>query len=190
MTIAFGEMFDSARADAREWCSGRLWQWRLPLLAYLAYGGFKHLGDEYYSTIFGGITFGIHELGHVLFSWAGQWLMVAAGSLCQVAAPIAATCALLRQRDWFGGCVTVAWLAFSLWNLATYVGDARAQELPLLGLTDDPEHDWAYLLSSVSLLDADHALAFLIRGAAFLSWAASLVVGGWLLREMWRSNRP
>ena len=41
----------SAKDDARDWANGRLWQWRLPLLAYLAYGGFKHLGDEYYATI-------------------------------------------------------------------------------------------------------------------------------------------
>lgn len=172
------------RDDAREWARGRNPYWRLPILLYLAYGGMRHLGDPYHSTIFGGITFGIHELGHVLFSWAGEFLAIAGGSLCQIGAPIAAGAALLKQRDWFGVVVALAWLAFSLFDMATYVGDARSQELPLLGLTDDPEHDWAYLLGALHLLEADHALAFLVRALAFASWAAAIASGGWLLRQM------
>ena len=180
----FADLAGRIRDDALEWARGRNWIWRLPILLYLVYGGVRHLGDPYYSTIFGGITFGIHELGHVLFSWAGEFLAIAGGSICQVAAPVAAGVVLLKQRDWFGACVALAWLAFSLFNLATYVGDARAQELPLLGLSDDPEHDWAYLLGALHLLEADHALAFLVRVIAFASWGAAIVFGAWLLWQM------
>ena len=178
------DLASRARDDAREWAQGRSWAWRLPVLLYLAYVGVRHLANPEYATIFGGITFGIHELGHVLFGWAGEFIGIAGGSIAQLLAPIAATLVLLRQRDWFGVSVTTCWLAFSLFNLATYVGDARDQYLPLVGLSDEPEHDWAYLLGAVHLLEADHALAFLVRVVAFATWAAAVAFGSWLLWRM------
>lgn len=179
-------------ADARDWARGRSWLWRAPLLLYLAVVGLKHLRDpEYGSLMFGGVTFGIHELGHVIFGPFGEFLGFAGGSITQVVAPIAAGAVLLLyrkdgepQRDWFGVAVALAWLGFSLFNLATYIGDAREQSLPLLGLSDEPQHDWAYLLGEMGMLKLDGFFAFLTRVAAFASWATSLVFGGWLLNVM------
>ena len=174
-------------SDAADWCRGRSWIWRAPLLLYLAYVGVRHLGDPFYGSLFAGITFGIHELGHLLLSWAGRFLAIAGGSLAQIAAPAAAGLLLYRQRDYFGVTVAGAWLAFSLFNLATYVGDARRQELPLIGFTEDPVHDWNALLSMFGILSWDSALAFLTRAAAFLLWSASLAFGTWLC---WTMARP
>jgi hypothetical protein len=144
----------------------------------------RHLRDPVYASLFGGITLGIHELGHVLFSFAGRFLGTAGGSLLQVAAPAGAAWLLCRQRDYFGIVVGGAWEAFSLWNLATYVGDARARELPLVGLTADPIHDWNWLLSTMGILSWDRGLAGLTRIAAFSIWAASMALGGWLCWKM------
>lgn len=176
-------------ADAAEWCRGRSWIWRAPLLLYLAYVGIRHLGDSSYGSLFAGITFGIHELGHLLLSGAGRFLAIAGGSLAQIAAPAAAGLLLLRQRDYFGVSVAGAWLAFSLYNLATYIGDARRQELPLLGFTEDPVHDWNALLSMLGILTWDSELAFLTRVAAFVVWAASLAFGVWLCWRMAAEKR-
>jgi len=189
------ELLRGALDDARDWSQGRLWWWRAPLLAYLALVGARHLrSEEYASFLFGGVTFGIHELGHVVFGPLGEWMSIAGGSISQVLAPIAAGAVLLlyrqdgaAQRDWFGVAVAGCWLAFSLFNLATYVGDARNQDLPLLGLSDDPIHDWHYLLDSMNLLALDTTLAFLLRVLAFATWLASLAFGGWLLSVMARS---
>ena len=98
-----------------------------------------------------------------------------------VRAPIAAAGILYRQRDYFGITVAGAWLAFSLWSLATYIGDARAQELPLLGLTPDPIHDWNWMLGRLGLLNWDKGLALLARTTAFFSWLGSIALGGWLV---------
>jgi len=154
--------------------------------------GIRHLADPLYNSSFGGITLGIHELGHLIFGLLGQWPGVAGGSLAQVAAPIAAAGILYRQRDYFGMTVGGAWLAFSLWSLATYIGDARAQELPLLGLTPDPIHDWNWILGRLGLLDWDKGLAVFTRVVAFFVWAGSIVLGGWLVWLMVarRSQRP
>ncbi len=182
--------------DARAWARGRWWIVRAPLLLYLAVVGVRHLRDpEHASLLFGGVTFGIHELGHVLFAPLGQWMSIAGGSLSQILAPIAAGAVLLLyrkdgepQRDWFGASVALAWLSFSMWNLATYVDDADDQALALIGMTDEPIHDWNYLLDSLGLLAADDALAGFLRVLAFATWLGALAFGGWLLNTMARSG--
>ena len=187
-----GDFFE----DAAEWAEGRWWLPRLPLLGYLAYAGWRHLREpeEYSSLLFGGVTFGVHELGHVIFSPLGELLGIAGGSLAQILAPILAGAVFLfwqregePQRDYFGVALAACWLAFSCWNLATYVGDAKHQDLPLLGLSSDPIHDWAYLLGRFGLVDHCLRFAGLIRLAAFGIWAAAIAFGGWLLLRMARS---
>ena len=170
------------------WSQGKSWIWRAPILLYLGYTGARHTVDPYYGSIFSGITFGIHELGHVAFSFLGEFAMIAGGSFCQLAAPLAAAIIFLRQRDYFGIAVTGGWLSLSLYNLAVYIGDARAQQLPLLGLTDDPMHDWYYLLSKMGLLALDTKIAFLTRGVALLVLLASLALGAWLCFMMARKS--
>jgi hypothetical protein len=172
------------REDAEDWCRGRSWTWRLPILLYLVYAGVRHIGDPYYGSLFAGITLGIHELGHLLLSWAGRFFNILGGSLAQIAGPAAAAVVLYRQRDYFGVAVGGSWLGFSLFNLATYIGDARARQLPLVGFTDQPEHDWHYLLSTFGLLRFDHTLAGITRVGAFLFWAGSVLFGAWLCWRM------
>jgi hypothetical protein len=175
------------RDDARAWAAGRMWAPRALLLLYLAYAGWRHWSDPEYGSIFSGITLAIHELGHVLFGPFGEWLAVAGGSITQLAAPAAVALLLLRQRDYFGVAVGGAWLSMSLSNLAVYVGDARAEALPLVSLGGgDVVHDWNYLLGSVRLLPHDTEIAGLVRFAALVLLAASVWLGAWLCAVMAR----
>lgn len=116
-------------------------------------------------------------------------MAIAGGSLAQVAAPVAAALLFRRQRDWFGVTVAAAWLASSLFGLAAYVGDARARELPLVGLTSDPVHDWNWILGRLGILPWDHALAGILRVLSFAAWLGAVVAGSWLCLEMARSRR-
>ncbi len=179
--------------DAADWAEDRWWLPRLPLLLYLAYVGWQHFRqpEEYSSLLFGGVTFGVHELGHVIFSPFGELISIAGGSLAQVLAPLAAAAVFLLwqrdgepQRDYFGVAVAGCWLAFSLYNLATYVGDAKHQDLPLLGLSADPIHDWAYLLGRIGLVDYGMRFAGLIRLLALGIWGTSILFAVWLLKRM------
>ncbi len=176
-------------SDARDWARGRMWIPRAILLLYLVYADIRLLRDPMSSTMFSGITLGIHEWGHVIFRFAGHFIGSLMGSGLQVLVPVIVIIVFLRQPDYFGVSVGGFWLSFSLFELANYVGDARAMELPLVGLTDDPEHDWHYLLSTVGLLPLDTTFAFLIRVAATLIGAASLAFALWLLMAMARSRR-
>ena len=178
----------SRREDAVAWCSGRYWQWRALLLAALAFGALRSLRDDDYSGLFAGITFGVHELGHLVFAPFGMWMSVAGGSLAQILLPIAAGALMLHHRDYFGATIAGVWLSASLSNMAVYVADARARELTLLGFGEDPLHDWAFLLSSMGLLQADITVARFVRLVAFIVLVASTATGGWLCLTMARSR--
>lgn len=155
------------------------------LLAYIAYVSVRSLIDYEYWNIFAGITLGVHEAGHVVFGAFGELLAVCGGSIMQLAVPIIVALLFLRQREYFGISVALAWLSMSLSNLAAYIGDARSQDLPLVSMGNgDPIHDWHYILGHFGMLGDDHALA---RFARFLSaiWLLLAIAWGvWLLDAM------
>jgi hypothetical protein len=176
--------------DAAEWARGRMWIPRALLLAYLAYAMIRFLREPLSSTMFSGITLAFHEMGHLIFNFAGHFIGSLMGSGMQVLIPIIVIVLFYKQQnDFFGVAVGGFWLSFSLFELARYVGDARAMELPLVGFSDDPEHDWHYLLGAMHMLPLDTTFAFLIRVVAFAAGAASLAFAVWLLNAM-RSANP
>ena len=176
--------------DAREWAHDRMWIPRALLLLILVYIEVLKIRDPTRWTIFYGITLGFHEMGHLAFGWAPQFIAVLMGSVFQIAVPIAVIVVFYRQPDYFGMSVGGFWLSYSLYELSAYVGDARSQDLPLVGFAtqEDLEHDWHYLLGKLHMLPADHVFAFLLRVAAFGAGAASLAFAVWLLMLMRRSR--
>lgn len=133
--------------EARDWARGRMWIPRALLLVYLVYADYRLFSNPESSTIFSGITLAFHEMGHVVFSLFGQFICVLMGSGTQVLIPIIVIVLFYKQQgDFFGMAVGGFWLSFSLFELARYVADARAMELPLVTLGGgDPQHDWNYL---------------------------------------------
>jgi len=176
------DAFEALRAGADAWCRSRDGWWlRAVFSLYLLYAGLRTLADPSYATAFGGLTFALHELGHVLCSWFGEGCMIAGGTGLQLFAPMAAGFHLIwTQRDYFGLCVCVSWLGFSLHDASVYIGDARAQALPLIGLGDNVIHDWHYLLSRAGLLEWDGVLASAVAGVGVLAWATSCAAAVWL----------
>ncbi len=180
------ELFD----EARHWSRGRMWVPRALLMVYLVYAEVRFLRDPLRSTLFSGITLAFHEMGHLLFRFAGEFIGTLMGSGMQLLIPMAVIVIFYRQPDYFGVAVGGFWLSFSMFELANYVGDARAMNLPLVGFSDDPQHDWHYLLSTLRLLPLDTALAFVLRVSAVAIAAGSLAFAVWLLRQMQLYNRP
>ncbi len=85
---------------------------------------------------------------------------------------------LLYQRDYFGVAVAGCWESFSLYNLATYIGDARERVLPLLSIGGgDTYHDWEYLLVHFDLLEYDTKIATMTRYVGFFVLLASMWLG-------------
>ena len=183
--------WQSMCGQIENWCQGRIWYGRALLLLWLAWVGVQHLRDPLYSSLFGGLNLGIHEAGHLLFRFDGEFLAVAGGTILQLAAPLGAAIMFLRQPDYFALSVCGAWLATNFYNVATYMADARAMELPLLsvgGGGGEIIHDWHYMLSALRLLSWDTQLASLTRLIAFLAMWASIAFGAWMLWKMAKSK--
>lgn len=177
---------------AAEWCAGRSWLARAPVLLGLGYIGVRHLADPGYTSIFGPFNLGLHEAGHLLFAFfPGDFFTVAGGTLLQLAAPVLSAVMFIRQPDYFAVTVCGAWLGTNLYNVAEYMADARAQELPLVTVGDGECvicHDWGYMLGQVGLLSLDTTLAGLGRVLAFLVMWTSLAAGAWMLWQMARQR--
>ena len=115
-----------------------------------------------------GFLLWIHESGHFFFIWANKFFHAAGGSLMQWFVP-----AVLAFRFWCKKLLVGFWtfsacLGVSLLSSVSYISDARAEKLPLLG---GGEHDWHFMLGALGLLNADHFIASMF---AILGWGILL----------------
>jgi hypothetical protein len=129
-----------------------------------------------------GVFVPIHEGGHLLFRFFGEFLSVAGGTLLQLGVPVALASYFLFQRQAQGVAFCLFFFFEQFLPIATYMGDARAQDLPLLTIGDGDYviHDWNYLFGRLGLLQHDIQIAGAVR---FVGWVGMLCVAGWLI---WR----
>lgn len=118
----------------------------------------------------------VHEAGHLVFSAFGETLTILGGSAFQVIVPLAFVAYFARTKQGYAAAVTTSWVGVNLLNVARYIGDARAQELPLLG-GEDSIHDWWYLLINWDLLPRDTAIARWVHFFGVVAFIASLIWG-------------
>jgi hypothetical protein len=118
----------------------------------------------------------IHEGGHLLFRFFGQFLAVAGGTILQLAVPLMLAVFFIFQRQIPGTAFCMFFFFEQFLPIATYMADARAQELPLLtvGDSDNVIHDWAYLFGRLRLLDHDTQIAHGVRVAGWLGMMGTL----------------
>ncbi|HVA18078.1 MAG TPA: hypothetical protein VMV59_10255 [Candidatus Dormibacteraeota bacterium] len=122
----------------------------------------------------------IHEGGHLLFRWFGQWLAIAGGTFLQLFAPFALTVYFVFQRHVTGTAFCAFFFFEQFLPIATYMADARAQALPLLTVGDGSYviHDWNYLFSSFGVLNHDTQIATTVRALGWLGMCATVA---WLI---------
>ncbi|HEX4870112.1 MAG TPA: hypothetical protein VFV15_05240 [Moraxellaceae bacterium] len=145
----------------------------LLLAAHLAWG---------WVPILDSANLAFHEAGHPLFGLVAEDLAVYGGTFLQLALPVACAVEALRERKTAGFYFCVIWVAENLLNIARYMADARAHELPLVGgLDPEYSHDWTEILAHWGVLEWDTSLAFVVRivavalmaGALWGAWRAS-----------------
>lgn len=127
-----------------------------------------------------------HEAGHVLFMPFGRTATILGGSVFQVLLPLILLFSfLIYNRDGFSASICLWWTGQSLMDVAPYIADARALQLPLLGVgpgVDAPGmHDWANFLRPRGWLNYDTTIAYWVDllGAGLL--LLGLVWGGLML---------
>lgn len=128
----------------------------------------------------------IHEGGHLLFRFFGEFLSIAGGTFLQLAVPFMLAVYFAFQRQVQGTAFCAFFFFEQFLPISTYMADARAQELPLLtvGDADYVIHDWNYLFTSFGVIDHDTQIAAVVR---VLGWIGMIVTVGWMV---WRSLQP
>lgn len=124
----------------------------------------------------------LHEAGHPLLGLFSNRLMVYGGTLFQLSFPLMVAIHFSRQREPMGLVIGLVWLGENLLNIARYMADARAQELPLVG---GGEHDWTEIFMRWGVLAKDVKIAGLTRGLGYLLMLGALV---WLWRRYKTQN--
>lgn len=155
------------------------------LVAVLAFGvaclGFHWLGPEGWFPVLDSANLALHEAGHPLVGIFSERATVYGGTLFQLVFPLAAAGHFYHATNASGVAASLVWLGENLFNIARYMADARAQQLPLAG---NGEHDWTEIFSRWGALHLDGRIAGMTRGIGVI-----LVVGAavWLYRR-WRAD--
>lgn len=136
-----------------------------------------------------------HEAGHLVFGIFGEFVGSLGGTLGQLLVPVVCGVALFLRADTFGCSVCLLWFGENFLDIAPYMADARAGELPLLGGNygkNSPYgfHDWEFILGETGLLAWDTTLAAITlnAGRAIMALALALLWGAWLLWRGWRES--
>jgi hypothetical protein len=123
----------------------------------------------------------VHEAGHLVFSWCGQFVQVMGGTIGQLLVPLGIAGYFFFRKEQFSFSVVLFWIGQNLFNISVYVKDAQAMALPLvsIGGGEDTIHDWNYLLLHTGLLRWDQQLGSFVYGLGLLVMIASVVMAGY-----------
>ena len=156
------------------------------LVAVLAFAvvclGFHWFGDEGWVPLLDSANLALHEAGHPLVGIFSARATVYGGTLLQLVFPLAAAGHFHRAANASGVAASVVWLGENLFNIARYMGDARAQDLPLVGNGD---HDWAEIFGRWGVLHLDGRIAGITRGIGPVLMLGAVA---WLFRR-WLADR-
>jgi hypothetical protein len=129
-----------------------------------------------------GVFVPIHEGGHLLFRFFGEFVSVAGGTILQLLVPVLLASYFLFHRQTQGVAFCLFFMFEQFLPISTYMADARAQDLPLLTIGDaeDVIHDWNYLFGKIGVLEHDIQIAGFVH---FVGWLGMIAIVVWLL---WR----
>jgi hypothetical protein len=130
----------------------------------------------------------IHEGGHLLFRFFGEWIMVAGGTFLQLFVPFALAVYFIFRRQLPGTAFCAFFFFEQFLPVAIYMADARCQclEYVTVGDPDNAVHDWFYLFSSVGVVAHDTQIASVVRG---LGWIGMLATVIWFAVRALRSRQ-
>jgi hypothetical protein len=135
---------------------------------------FYRLSDEDFIPILDHANLAFHEAGHPIFGIFGWTMGLLGGTLGQLVFPVAVFVTYLRKRAIAPAAVGLIWLFQNFLNIARYIADARAQELPLAG-NGDRLHDWHTLFAQWNMLPKDASIAHFVSGLAWFGMIGTVV---------------
>ena len=143
--------------------------------------GFHWLGADGWFPILDSVNLALHEAGHPLVGILSERASVYGGTLFQLIFPLAVAWHFYRDTNATGVGISLVWLGENLFNIARYMADARAQQLPLVG----GYHDWTEIFSRWGVLHLDGLIANMTRG---IGGILMVFVSVWLYRR-WQNDK-
>ena len=126
-----------------------------------------------------------HEAGHMFFSWFGHTIMVLGGTLGELLVPLGVGVYFLLRGETAGVAFASFWFFENFLYIGTYMADARAMALPLVGTGEGLDHDWNFLFNHWGVLMKDQSIAATTR---WLGWCGMLATMGWLAWMHFRTS--
>lgn len=111
----------------------------------------------------------VHEFGHPFFGVFGDTAGLWGGTIAQLLLPAIIAGVFWFQRSALSMCFAGVWFFENFLNVARYMADARAQELPLVG---GGEHDWWHIFTRLGLIENDTAIASFVRTTGWIGMVA------------------
>jgi hypothetical protein len=124
-----------------------------------------------------------HEAGHSVVGLFSSRLETYGGTLGQLVFPCALAVSFWRRGHALGFASGCIWFFENWFNIARYMADARALQLPLVGGGD---HDWNTILTRWGLLQHDTQLAAALR---LIAWLGIATTCAWVLWRAWQDRR-
>lgn len=139
-----------------------------------------HRGADPWIPILDSANLAFHEAGHMFYGVLGETAQLYGGVLGQLTFPIVVMITFFVRREAPGVAVGAIWAAQNLFNIARYMADARAQELPLVG---GGEHDFTNIFTRWGVLHRDLQIAHDVRVIAWIVIVLTLAWLGWRFRR-------
>lgn len=136
-------------------------------------------GDPGWTPLLDSANLVFHEAGHVVFGVLGDTAGLYGGVLGQLVFPLVVIAVAFFRRQAHGVAVGAIWAGQNLFNIARYMADARARELPLVG---GGEHDFERIFTRWGVLHRDVAIASTTRTVGWIVIAAALAWLAWRYR--------
>ena len=126
-----------------------------------------------------------HEAGHPIVGMFSSRLEPYGGTLGQLVFPIVLAVSFRRKGQPLSFAASLLWFFENWLNIARYMADARAQELPLVGGGD---HDWNTIFGRWNSLAYDTHIASVVR---CIGWIGLATVCLWVVWRWYRDrDRP
>lgn len=103
--------------------------------------------------------------------------MILGGTLGEVIVPLLCAVYFFTQREVFGVAFSSFWFFENFPYIGTYMTDARAGVLPLVGPGDEPEHDWETLFTQWCIITQDQNIGATVK---LLGWVGMIGTVAWL----------
>ena len=126
-----------------------------------------------------------HEAGHPFVGIFSNRLETYGGTLGQLTFPVILAVSFWRKQQALAFAAAIIWFFENWLNIARYMADARALELPLLGGGD---HDWNTIFTRWNVLQHDTDIAGVVK---FIGWTGMVLPVLWVSWRWWCDrNRP